>query len=328
MSTTNSRGLIISTVGGDSGAWGGYLNSDMGYITQMFGSVLELSVSSGATLTTTQTQNGVIRFTGTINTPTDVSFPNVSGVWWIDNRTTGSSYVRVKMASGSNATIGLPQGVITPIRIESGTDGSGTSYPGVWFGNTVNPGSYWDYAGSTTPGWFSGCTSDGSTVVYPWLPCDGLTLYSASTYAALYNILGTTWGGTSSLNFKTPDLRNRARVSLFSGAGTAPLTSASGGIDGTVYGATGGADGVTLATSQIPAHTHTATVIDPGHTHPMNGLQVAAGTTAIPAGNGTGGYNTGAAYTNITVSNANAGGGLVHTNTQPTTIAGLTFIKT
>lgn len=327
MSTTNSRGLILPTVGGDTAAWGGYLNNDLGYITQMFGTVLEISVTSGATLTTTQTQNGVIRFTGTLTSNVDVSFPNVSGVWQIDNRTTGNYYVRVKTATGANQTIGLPQGVVTPIRVESGTDGGVTSYPGVSFVNSPLPGTYWDYGSGTTPVWFGGCTSDGTTAQLPWIVCDGST-YNISAYPYLGAILGSTFGGNGVTTFGVPDLRNRARVSVMSSG--ARLTSAVSGIDGTVVGSGGStSESTTLSTSQIPAHTHTATVNDPGHSHTYtiasSGTQGGSTNTGSVVSSLA---NTGTSTTGITVSNANTGGGGAHTNVQPTIVAGLTFIKT
>lgn len=358
MTNYTGRGLIQPLVGGDTAAWGGYLNNDLGYITQMFGSVLELSVTSGATLTTTQTQNGVIRFTGTLTSNVVVTFPNTgpgglgsgSGVWWIDNRTvntgTNNYYVKVQLASGSNATIGLPQGVVTPIRVESGTDGSGTSYPGVSFVNAPTPGTYWDYGSATVPNWFNGCTTDGSTVQYPWLVCDGST-YSVSLYPYLAAILGTTFGGNGITTFGVPDLGNRARVSIKSSSPR--LTTAVSGIDGSVLGSGAStSESTTLSSTQIPAHQHNVYLNDPGHNHvervgqqgagsssglvlatqnnPANQVSTfdstAVNTTGMTIGPASGAGATG----NITA--ANTGGGGAHTNVQPTLVSGLTFIKT
>lgn len=329
MSTTNSRGLIIPQVGGDTGAWGGYLNSDLGYITQMFGTVFETSVTSGATLTTTQTQNGVIRFTGTLTSNVDVSFPNVSGVWQIDNRTLGNYYVRVKMATGSNQTIGLPQGVVTPIRVESGTDGSGTSYPGVSFVNGPSPGTYWDYSSGTAPVWFGGCTSDGTTPQLPWLVCDG-TVYNKSDYPYLFAILGGTWGGNGVTTFGVPDLRNRVRVPVMSSGPR--LTSAVSGIDGATVGSGASTvESTTLTTSQIPSHNHGVT--DPQHFHTFaNGAGIGGqgglGGVGFFAAGASGGSGTQTAPASTGISIQNTGGGTAHTNVQPTIVSGLTFIKT
>jgi microcystin-dependent protein len=292
----------------------------------MFGTVLEISVTSGATLTTTQTQNGVIRFTGTLISNVDVSFPNVSGVWQIDNRTTGNYYVRVKTATGANQTIGLPQGVVTPIRVESGTDGGVTSYPGVSFVNSPLPGTYWDYGSGTTPVWFGGCTSDGTTAQLPWIVCDGST-YNITSYPYLGAILGSTFGGNGVTTFGVPDLRNRARVSVMSSG--ARLTSAVSGIDGTVVGSGGStSESTTLSTSQIPAHNHSITDLGHTHTYLYNGSSNQSG----PGGGNVGASSLGpssttqSSPTGITINNT--GGGGAHTNVQPTIVAGLTFIKT
>ena len=331
MPATNSRGLLLPIVGSDAGTWGGYLNSDLGYITQMFGTVLQVAVSSGATLTTTQTQNGVIRFTGALTSNVDVSFPNVSGVWQIDNRTDANTqyYVRVKMATGANQTIGLPQGVITPIRVESGTDGSGTSYPGVSFVNAPLPGTYWDYGSGTTPVWFNGCTSDGTTAQLPWLACDG-TVYNKSDYPYLFAILGGTFGGNGVTTFGTPDLRNRVRVPVMTSG--ARLTSATSGIDGATVGSGGStSESTTLSTAQIPAHAHSVT--DPGHYHTFPGGGSVAGLGSLGPGGffatGSSGGSTSLTATATTgISIQNTGGGGAHTNVQPTIVSGTTFIKT
>jgi hypothetical protein len=210
MSTTNSRGLILPTVGSDVSTWGGYLNNNFAYITQMFGTVLSVSVVSGYALSTTETQNGTIQLTGTLTSNVDVTFPNVSGVWNIENQTAGNFYVRLKTATGTNATIGIPQGKTSQIYVDITS-----STPGVKFINPADPGTYWDYASGTTPVWFGGCTSDGTTAQLPWLPCDGVTTYNFSDYPYLAAILVGTWGGNGVTTFKTPDLRNRARVSVF-----------------------------------------------------------------------------------------------------------------
>jgi microcystin-dependent protein len=86
-------------------------------------------------------------------------------------------------------------------------------------------------------------TSPGSG----WLACDGSTV-SQTTYAALYALLGATFGPAAGGTFTLPDFRGRVQV----GAGTGPgLTARSPG-DG------GGAETVllTAAESGVPAHSH------------------------------------------------------------------------
>ena len=327
MSTTNSRGLILPTVGSDTSTWGGYLNNNFAYITQMFGTVLSISVVSGYALSTTETQNGTIQFTGTLTGNVDVTFPNVSGVWNIENRTVGNFYVRLKTATGTNATIGIPQGKTSQIFVDITS-----SSPGVKFINPADPGTYWDYASGTTPVWFSGCTSDGTVAQLPWVTCDGSAV-SRTTYPYLYQAIGTTWGiGDGTTTFNVPDLRNRARVSVF--PSTPLLTNSVSGITGSTVGSSSAAESTTLTTAQIPAHTHPIT--DPGHAHAPNyGTNFYTDGTpsnfySIPTGatiNLSKASATASVTTGITINN-NTGGGGAHTNVQPTAIAGLTFIKT
>jgi microcystin-dependent protein len=76
-----------------------------------------------------------------------------------------------------------------------------------------------------------------------WLLCAG-TAVSRSTYAALFAVIGTTFGvGDGSTTFNVPNYTNRTPY-------------------GTTVGATGG-----TADAVVVSHTHTATVDDPGHTH-------------------------------------------------------------
>ena len=320
MSTTNSRGLILPTVGSDTSTWGGYLNNNFAYITQMFGTVLSVALSDGVTtnLSQSQTQNGTIQLTGTLTVQTIVTFPNVSGYWNIDNRTVGG-YVMITTASGTNATIGIPQGKTSQIYVDITS-----STPGIKFLNPADPGTYWDYASGTAPAWLAGCTSNGTTAQLPWITCDG-TIYNKSDYLYLFNILGSTWGGNGATTFAVPDLRNRARVSVF--PSTPLLTNAVSGITGSTVGSSSAAESTTLTSAQIPAHTHGIT--DPGHLH---AVQLLGGTVGTTSGGGTargaaGPANTDSATTGITINN-NTGGGGAHTSVQPTAIAGLTFIKT
>jgi microcystin-dependent protein len=79
-----------------------------------------------------------------------------------------------------------------------------------------------------------------------WLICDGSSV-STSAYAALYGVIGYTFGGSGG-NFLLPNYNNRFPV----GSG-----------DSYVMGATGGA-----ANAIVVTHTHSIT--DPGHAHTIN----------------------------------------------------------
>jgi len=111
-------------------------------------------------------------------------------------------------------------------------------------GNTTPLGTVLDYAGTTAP--------------TNYLLCYGQAI-SRTTYAALFALLGTTYGaGDGSTTFNIPDLRGRVVAGQDDMGGTSAnrLTGLAGGVDGDVLGAGGGAETHTLVTAEIPAHTH------------------------------------------------------------------------
>src|SRR5690242_13853470 len=73
-----------------------------------------------------------------------------------------------------------------------------------------------------------------------WAFCNG-ALLSIAQNGALFNLIGTTYGGDGQNTFALPDLRGRVPVHQ----GT-----------GYVMGQVAGEETVTLTTSQLPAHTH------------------------------------------------------------------------
>ena len=326
MSTTNGRGLILPTVGSDTSTWGGYLNNNFAYITQMFGTVLSVALSDGVTtnLSQTQTQNGTIQLTGTLTVQTIVTFPNVSGYWNIDNRTVGG-YVTLSTATGTNATIGIPQGKTSQIYVDITS-----STPGVKFLNPADPGTYWDYASGTAPSWLAGCTSNGTTAQLPWITCDGSAV-SRSTYPYLYQAIGTTWGiGDGTTTFNVPDLRNRARVSVF--PSTPLLTSPLNGATVGAVSSTGGSN-VVIAQANLPALTLTTTIASGqgSHIHTITSGPASGGPTqgAINSIQAYSGANTNAAtLPEMSGTTPLGGSGTALATVQPTAIAGLTFIKT
>lgn len=139
-----------------------------------------------------------------------------------------------------------------------------------------------------------------------WLQCDG-SLQNITNYPALYQLIGTTYGGDGQTTFGLPDLRGRVPV----GAGT-------GGGQTVALGQMLGSESVTLNAQQVASHSHN---LSTGST----------GTASVPAGNlvladvgGSQGANEPPAYgaandlvamggTSIGV----AGGGQPHENRQP-----------
>ena len=75
--------------------------------------------------------------------------------------------------------------------------------------------------------------------------CHG-QLLPISQNAALFSLLGTTYGGDGRTTFALPDLRGR----VVAGEGHGP------GLSDIRLGQTGGVEQVTLTTGQLPAHLH------------------------------------------------------------------------
>jgi microcystin-dependent protein len=106
----------------------------------------------------------------------------------------------------------------------------------------------------------------GSTAPSGWLLCDG-TVYSVSTYPALFAVIGAIYGGNGTTTFAVPDARGRTTVGVGTGSGLSNRT----------LGANGGLETVALNSNQLASHSHTVndaghshSVTDPGHNHSIN----------------------------------------------------------
>jgi len=88
----------------------------------------------------------------------------------------------------------------------------------------------------------------GSFAPVGWAFCNGALLPIAS-YEALFNLIGTTYGGDGQSNFALPNLSGRYPIHQ----GTSTTT-------GTVYqlGELAGSETVTLTVQQLPQHSHPA----------------------------------------------------------------------
>lgn len=91
-------------------------------------------------------------------------------------------------------------------------------------------------------------TFAGNFAPYGWLSCNGQSV-SINTYAALYSILGTRFGGDGKTTFNLPNLNNNIVV----GAGQHP------GLANYNFAQTGGASSQSITPDKLPAHTHTLT---------------------------------------------------------------------
>src|ERR1700752_4790190 len=78
-----------------------------------------------------------------------------------------------------------------------------------------------------------------------WATC-AAQLLSIQQNAALFSILGTTYGGNGINTFGLPDLRGRVAVHWGQGPG----------LSNYVLGEKGGTESVTMLTNNLPLHTH------------------------------------------------------------------------
>ena len=153
----------------------------------------------------------------------------------------------------------------------------------------------------------------GTTAPEGYFLCYGQAI-SRSTYAALFAILGTTYGpGDGSTTFNLPDLRGRTLAGKddMGGASAARLSDYAG----TTLGAAFGSQNHVLTTPQMPSHAHG--VSDPGHSH---GYSQVAPTGGIASGSGYGQYSTSTSPATTGITLQNTGGDGAHPNVQPTII--------
>lgn len=132
-----------------------------------------------------------------------------------------------------------------------------------------------------------------------------------------------------------PDWRGRAIAGLddMGAAAAGRLTASYFGATATTLGVAGGSESHTLTTAQLASHTHNNSLTDPGHAHNERVAgNAGAGSILQPSttsGTGTSSQantSTDSATTGITITNASAGGGEAHNNTQPTMLATI-YIK-
>ncbi len=320
---TTYKTLIVPNTGDLSGAWGtSALNPNFQLIDAMFGGVTTISLGAATSIvltvppatgiwvgpTTPQSNNAMIRFTGTQSGSCDVSF-KLPGYYLIDNQVapTNTFYISLNPGAGGTTFVAPPQGTVSHIFY----DGSS----GIKFVNLGIPGSALDLQGWTTiPRWIT------DTVPQPYLLKDG-TSYSTATYPHLAWALRGAFGNTDppGASFFVPDEMARARIAIDKNA-TGRLTSAVSGINGALMGSAGG-------DQRLQSHTHSNTLTDPGHVHTAR-----TDAASNPFDPGVGGFvgtagNTGPATTGVTITNANVGTGSAQ-NVQPSIVSFLPLVKT
>ena len=182
----------------------------------------------------------------------------------LQNVTTNASII----TAGTVATARLPAASTTAAGIVQLTDSTTTTSSVVAATATAAKSAY-DMAILAVPiGTI--LQYSGSTAPTGWFLCNGANV-SRTTYLALYNIVGVTYGtGDGSTTFSLPDFQGRVPVG--SGTGT--------GLTARTLGAKGGEEAHALTVAEMASHTHTAstggmsanaahthTITDPGHFH-------------------------------------------------------------
>lgn len=175
-----------------------------------------------------------------------------------------------------------------------------------------------DALNSNTSGVPTGTISPFGGTVIPagYLLCDG-TQYSTSTYADLFNIVGTMYcpGPCTMGMFAVPDLR-----------GKVPAGQGGTALSGTI-GSTVGAETHTLSSAEMPTHTHSgSTDVQGSHTHNtllMGGSSSAGGPAFTITSNNIAFVNyisnaAGSHAHNLLINNA--GSSMPHNNIQPSLI--------
>ena len=224
-----------------------------------------------------------------------VEIVTLTGTQSLSNKTIASP-ANVSATTG-NAAIIAATGPDANIDINLTPKGSGS----VLFGGTapifIPTGAVVPFAGTSAPtGWI---LTFGQAV-------------SRTTYAALFAVIGTTYGsGDGSTTFNLPDLRGRVVAGEDDMGGTSAnrLTGLSGGVNGDVLGGTGGSESHTLTVDQIPSHNH----ID-GYSNGGGGGTYGDATAASAQDMSMSGSSVNHPNTSST------GGDAAHNNVQPTII--------
>ena len=115
----------------------------------------------------------------------------------------------------------------------------------------------------------------GSAAPTGYVLCDGASLLRAGTYAALFDVLGTTYGSADGTHFNVPDLRGRVPVGVGTGTG--------GGSSGTGLPSGGSALTARARADWLGEETHVLTTGElAAHSHGTN-ITSSTTSTGMPA---------------------------------------------
>lgn len=139
-----------------------------------------------------------------------------------------------------------------------------------------------------------------------WALCNG-ALLNVNSNAALFSLLGATYGGNGTTTFALPNLNGRVAIGMGQSTGTSTYNP----------GQTGGSENVTLSLPQIPQHVHALQTSDQAANAP------ASSGNYLPSNGGKGGganiyANSVSALQQMNQSSIGpAGGSQGHPNLQP-----------
>lgn len=323
MPSTYSPSLRLELMGaGDqSGNWGNTTNNNLGsLLEQAITGVGNITMLDATTTLTTgtgivdQARNAVLVLSGTLTANQNLIVPTVNKFYAVRNATTGGFSIVVKTSAGSGVT--LANG-LTQLMYCDGTNVVLASPPmNAVTGDLAVAGNIFSNGSPVMP---TGAMLEygGATAPTGWLLCNGAAV-SRTTYAALYAVLGDTYGaGDGSTTFNVPDRRDRVGVgagSTYARGATGGATTSTTSADG-AHNHTGSTDGHALTTAQMPSHTHG--VSDPGHSHVVspNVLQFGGG-FGVQSGTGTStdGTTAVANTTSTGISINSEGGGETHSH--------------
>jgi microcystin-dependent protein len=329
MPNTVNKAIITPNTGDLSGTWGSAaVNPNMTAIDGMLGGAQTISLSVATSFSLSlpsgsltpgagpnQSQNALLKFTGTLTGNANITF-GMPGFYIVHNAcTVGAFYIKLVPSGGGNS-ICAPPGRKAHVFY----DGTDMDYV-----DMLEVGAALDLhqSATTMPAWITNCT------VKPYLIKDG-TVYNVSTYPQLGAVLGSTFGGNGASTFGVPNELSRVRIPVDTSGAAGRITAAGSGVNGTTMGAAGGSQ-------FLQTHSHTATVTDPTHFHqtisPNNsGVATApdntqANLSANHANDGASGGKSSSSATGITVAVNGTGSGSSG-NVMPVIVSFLPLVKT
>lgn len=329
---TVNLGIIVPLTGADTDTWGeDDINPNMVALDGLLAGVQTISLSSApVTLTSpagfvptpspgpTQSQNRVLKFTGTLSADVLVTLP-LPGVYVIDYSVITGNFVTQLRAVAAGDVIALPPGAITTIYCD------GTN---VKFVDLGKPADMEFWAGvSSMPRWVTSCTKA------PYLIADGSTAtYNFSDYPYLGARMGSAFGGNGVTTFGIPD--GAGRLLLPYDRTGARITTAGSGLNGQTMGAVNSATAQSsqLLTANLPPYTPSGTVAGTAlvgwsvdqYQPPGGGSRNAVNAITSGSGGNSATLTVTAAFTGTPA----GGTSVIFSNVPPAQVAGIWVVKT